>query len=111
MEENQHAEELMENIYSRKEEKKLGYKLTKYMGICACQRKLKSFVSILNEIHTKIVNKDWKSLTPHEHVICALLDSKGLLTHGVNMEYPLLDKKEFWEWVVSIKDSPHLEDN
>ena len=89
---------------------KIGNRLTAYLGVCSCQRKLKGIVTVLNSIHSKI-DDSWTGFTSEEYLICALLERKNLLTHGVNCEYPILNNEEFWEWIIEVKDSPYLEDN
>jgi hypothetical protein len=88
---------------------KIGNKLCEELNICRCQRKLKSIVHILYRIYRKINSNS--TLTPEEILIVALLDRKGLFTHGINIEYPFINNKEFWEWLISIKDSKYLNDN
>jgi hypothetical protein len=90
---------------------KIGNKLTSYLGICSCQRKLKSIVEILIHINIKISNHDWNALTMNELLITALLEKRGLITHGTNCEYPFIGNEEFWNWLSEIKDNEYLEDN
>ena len=98
----------------------IGDKLTTYLVICSCQRKLKSIVSVLVRIYDKILaaSSADKSVviewTPEEYLIIALLDTVpgNLLSHGINIEYPILCKEHaFWEWIMEIKDNPNLVDN
>jgi hypothetical protein len=98
-----------------KEWDKISYKLTNYLGICGCQRKLKSIIDVLVRIYDKgqAGEHNW---TPEEYLILAMLDSRGLITHGVNCEYPIIlhmtrNDDDFWEWVNSVKDNPNLDDN
>lgn len=88
----------------------IGNKLTVDLGICRCQRKLKSFIDILAGIHKKSLTNDY-NYTGEEYFILAFLDSKDLITHGTNCEYPIVLDTEFWRWVLEVKDSPYLEDN
>lgn len=90
---------------------KIGDKLTSYLGICNCQRKLESIVIILVRIEIKITNYDWSNFTKEELLITALLETKGLITHGSNCEYPFKGNAEFWKWLDEIKYSEFLEDN
>lgn len=88
----------------------MGNKLTNYLCICHCQRKLKSIVDVLVKIYdkSKTEKPEW---TSEEYLIISLLDSIGLITHGVNIEYPIIIDNEFWQWINSIKDDENLEDN
>lgn len=89
----------------------IGRQLTKELGICDCQRKLLSIVRALIGIRDKILSRNLK-FSANEVLIITFLDSKKLLTHGVNIEYPILDEgHEFWKWIESIKNNPNLEDN
>jgi hypothetical protein len=93
----------------------IGAKLTDYLRICSCQRKLKSIVDVLVRIYEKR-NDDEPAWTDEEYLILALLDSIGLVTHGSNIEYPIiLDMTrrgdDFWEWIMKVKDDPNLENN
>lgn len=104
----------MGKIENTDEWHKIGNKLCDFLGICHCQRKLKSIVNVLVSIHNKEKTRDF---TGEEYLILALLDSKNLITHGVNCEYPIIlhmhksDQEDFWAWILKIKDSPYLEDN
>ncbi len=84
--------------------------LTDYLQICGCQRKLKSIISVLSNIHYKINNEN-KGFTDEEFLICALLHRANLLTHGINCEYPIIKNEEFWDWVLRTKDNANLENN
>lgn len=91
---------------------KIGDKLTSYLNICKCQRKLKSIVNILCSIYNKIDGDNKEDLTEEEHLICALLDKNThLITHGTNIEYPIIFNRIEWEWILSIKNDINLEDN
>lgn len=89
-------------------------KLTSYLGICGCQRKIKSIIDVLARIHEKgqTGEHNW---TAEEYLILAMLDSKNLIMHGINCEYPILIHRtngdDFWEWICSVKDNPNLYDN
>lgn len=90
-------------------------KLTNYLGICKCQRKLKSIINVLVRIYDKGQNgiHDW---TAEEYLILAMLDARGLITHGINCEYPIIlhmnrNNDDFWEWIKTVKDNPNLDDN
>lgn len=93
---------------------KIGNKLTAYLGICRCQRKLKSIVDDLlrlKEINQKVYDSGGdRNFTGAEWALLAMLESRDLVTHGVNCEYPII-YGEFWEWLEEIKDNPNLEDN
>lgn len=91
--------------------KAIGQRLTSELGICDCQRKLLSIVRALVGIQDKVLSRNLK-FSANEVLIIAFLDSKKLITHGVNIEYPSLDEEhEFWKWIKSIKNNPNLEDN
>ena len=97
----------MEN---REQWHKLGNKLSAYLRICNCQRKIKSITTVLLNLKNKIESKE-NIFTPEEYLIIALLDKTNLITHGINIEYPLISDNDFWEWLESIKDDPNLIDN
>lgn len=89
----------------------IGNRLTDYLGICSCQRKLKSIVDVLISIYEK-AESGKHGYTPSEFLICAMLEKRNFLTHGINCEYPIIDKNiQFWIWIVSLKDNPNLTDN
>lgn len=104
-----------------KEWHKIGNRLTSYLHICSCQRKLKSIVEIMLRIQSKFESGYLaRDLTPEELLICNLLDANSdVITHGTNCEYPILghavldkhDNLGFWEWLKTIKDNPNLIDN
>lgn len=102
----------MARIENLKEWHKIGYKLCGYLKICSCQRKLKSFVTILANIYSK---KEYlrtgEEFTGEEYMILAMLDSLNLIVHGTNCEYPIILENEFWDFINEVKDSPYLEDN
>ena len=99
-------------------------KLTSFLGICGCQRKLKSIVDVLVIIYDKgqMGEHNW---TPEEYLILAMLDKCNLITHGVNCEYPIIidmngstpfgigqeERCDFWEWINIVKNNPNLTDN
>jgi hypothetical protein len=95
----------------------IGDKLTAYLGICSCQRKLKSFIDILVRIWENgnsrkvLLGEEQRPWTGEEYMILAFLDNRNLICHGTNCEYPIIVDNEFWQWVLSVKDSPYLEDN
>lgn len=93
-----------------KEWHKIGITLTGCLGICQCQRKLKSFVNVLIRIYNKYKNNT-KNWTEEEYIILSFLDSRGLITHGTNCEYPIILDNDFWKYVNLIKDNEFLEDN
>lgn len=97
----------MENI---EEWHKLGNKLSEQLGICNCQRKIKSITTVLLNIKHKS-ESNTHGYTAEEHLICALLHRIGIMTHGINAEYPYLVDNEFWQWLENIKDDPNLSDN
>lgn len=85
--------------------------LTTTLGICDCQKRIMSIVKSLAAIKGKILRRELK-FSANEVLIVAFLDAKGLLTHGTNIEYPILDESnEFWVWIDKIKNDPNLEDN
>ena len=95
--------------------RRIGTKLTSYLGICPCQRKLKSIIDVLVRIYDKgqIGEHNW---TAEEYLILAMLDARDLIAHGTNCEYPIIvhlrqNNDDFWEWINSIKDNPNLIDN
>jgi hypothetical protein len=88
----------------------LGNKLSEQLGICNCQRKIKSITTVLLNIKHKS-ESNIHGYNSEEYLICALLNRIGLMTHGVNSEYPYLVEHEFWEWLEIIKDDPNLIDN
>ncbi len=95
---------------------KIGNKLTSWFGICSCQRKLKSIINNLYSIYEKCngayEGTHDRDFTGAEWLLIALLDKAGAITHGINCEYPIINKElEFWKWIIEIKDSPYLEDN
>ena len=90
-------------------------KLTNYLGICGCQRKIKSIIDVLVRIYDKgqAGKHNW---TAEEYLILAMVDSRDLITHGINCEYPIIlhmtrDDDDFWEWINSVKDNPNLNDD
>jgi hypothetical protein len=87
-------------------------RLTSYFGICQCQRKLKSIVENLVSIKEKCVDKNY-DFTGAEWLVIAMMDKhSNAIMHGVNCEYPIIDKDDpFWLWIDKIKDSPNLSDN
>ena len=95
-----------------KEWHKIGDWLTSYFKICPCQRKLKTIVDNLYEIYQKLEKRDF-NFTGAEWLLLALLDkNSNSVTHGVNCEYPILNKDDkLWVWVLKTKDNPNLEDN
>ena len=104
----------MENI---DEWHKIGNKLCGYFGICSCQRKLKTIVDNLVSIYEKCngayEETHERDFTGAEWLVIAVLDAQSTaITHGINCEYPIINKEdEFWKWIMEIKDSPYLEDN
>lgn len=103
-------------IYDINEWHKIGYKLTKYLKICSCQRKLKSIVDNLVSIYEKCVGAyegtHERNFTGAEWALIAMLENYDYITHGINCEYPIIIKDhEFWKWLLEIKDSPYLQDN
>jgi hypothetical protein len=95
---------------SHNEWKKIQVRLCTYLGICGCQRKLKGIVEALVVIHDKVASGK-RGFTGAEFLICAMLEKRGLLEHGINCEYPILYNSEFWDWIMEIKDNEDLEDN
>lgn len=89
---------------------KIAIKLTTKLGICDCQRKLKSIIDCLLQIKRKTESGE-RDYTGAEYLICALLEEKGLTEHGINCEYPLLWDVEFWQWVENVSINPDLYDN
>ena len=105
------------NKVNDKEWHKIGDYLTTYFGICSCQRKLKSIVDNLYSIYEKCIGAyegtHERDFTGAEWLIIALLDkSTDAVCHGINCEYPIINKDdELWKWVLETKDNPNLEDN
>ncbi len=95
-----------------KEWHKIGDMLTTYFRICSCQRKLKTIIDNLYQIYLKLEARTF-NFTGTEWLIIAMMDrNTEAITHGVNCEYPILNKDDvFWKWIVEIKDSPYLKDN
>lgn len=97
--------------------KKIQRRLCYYLQICSCQRKVKSLVDVLVRIWDNGHYREEDGCSPrrpwtdYEYLILAQLDQLQLITHGINCEYPIITTNEFWEWLLSIKDSPFLEDN
>lgn len=59
---------------------------------------------------------DKQNWTSEEYLILAMLESKDLITHGINCEHPIMlhtrkSGDDFWEWICSIKDNSNLIDN
>jgi len=53
--------------------------LTIELDVCNCQRKLKSIITVLSNIHEKITTGNL-GFTNEEFLICAFLERKGLVT-------------------------------
>lgn len=100
----------IKNMEHIEEWHKLGDRLSSHLRICNCQRKIKSITNVLLNIKAKIDNRE-DDYTPEEYLILALLDKTSLITHGINMEYPMLNDDDTWKWIESIKDDPNLTDN
>lgn len=94
---------------------KIGDELCAIFNICNCQRKIKSIIDNLYEIYIKIDNQYEVPLnfTGAEWLLIAILDKgSNAISHGVNIEYPILNKDNFiWEFVLRVKDNENLEDN
>jgi len=92
--------------------KNIGYRLTKYFGICPCQRKLKTIVNNLVSIKEKCVSREY-GFTGAEWLLIAIMDQKGCgIVHGINCEYPIINQEDiFWRYIDLVKDNPNLEDN
>lgn len=97
---------------------KIGNHLTGVLGICNCQRKLKTIVDSLVDIYEnlKLDRDKQRPFTGAELLVIAFLDSLPGVTspveHGINIEYPILmENHPFWEWLLAVKDNPNLEDN
>jgi hypothetical protein len=98
--------------------KEINFLLTQSLGICGCQRKFKSIVQVLvaiwengyrDEEHPeRYMARPWE---PAEWLVLAMLDSRDLIEHGINCEYPIIIPNEFWDWVLAVKDNPNLVDN
>jgi hypothetical protein len=95
-----------------KEWHKIGNKLTRYFNICSCQRKLKSIIDNLASIKEKCQNEEY-NFTGAEWLVIAMMDkSSDAITHGINCEYPIINKDDpFWIWIDEVKNNPNLEDN
>jgi len=91
-------------------------KLTDYLGICGCQRKLKTIIDNLVSIHDKCIgaynNTHERDFTGAEWLVIAMLNSgSDAIIHAINCEYPIINEDDkFWKWILEIKDSPYLED-
>ena len=81
--------------------------------LCECQRKIKSIVDDLYQIYQKLDVGDFDHFTGAEYLLIGMMDkSSDLVTHGINIEYPILNRDaEFWKWIIEVKDSPYLIDN
>lgn len=92
--------------------KKIQEVITGTFRICECQRKIKTIVDNLYEICVKLDERNF-TFTGTEWLLIAMMDkSSNLVTHGINCEYPILNKEDiFWQWIVEVKDSPYLKDN
>lgn len=93
----------------------IGNRLTGYLGICGCQRKLKSIASELMDIYQKINRYhnegEPMNFTGAQYLLTAMLERQGLICHGVNCEYPIITNTEFWNWIIEIQNNSALEDN
>lgn len=87
-------------------------KLTSFMGICSCQRKLKSIINGLALIYEKGQTGEYP-FDGNEWLLIALLEKHpdDIVTHGINCEYPIFREHAFWDWVLETKDNPNLSDN
>lgn len=96
-----------------KEWHEIGNKLAGFLGICDCQRKLKTIVDSLVVIYSKLERGEKEGFTGAELLIIAILDRHtDAITHGTNIECPILMKdSKFWKWLLEVKDNPNLEDN
>lgn len=104
-----------------KEWHRIGDTLTEYLGICGCQRKIKSIVDNLWEMKRKnqdaYENGTKREFTGSEWTLFAMMENrggklKGAVMHGVNCEYPIIIvEHSFWKWIDEIKNNPNLEDN
>ncbi len=108
----------MEPIDNIEEWHRIGNKLTKYLKICSCQRKLRSIIDNLWEMHEKnraaYETGGDRQFTGAEWLVWAMIDANtaGIVDHGINCEYPITySESEFWEWIKEVKDSPYLQDN
>lgn len=92
--------------------KKIQKIITGTFRICECQRKIKTIVDNLYQVYLKLDDRDF-SFTGTEWLLIAMMDqSSDMITHGINCEYPILNKDDpFWLWLLEIKDSPYLKDN
>ena len=90
--------------------KEINKRLTSELGICSCQRKLKSIIDCLVQIKRKTESGN-RVYNGQEFLICALLEEKGLIEHGINCEYPLLWNDDFWQWIEETAKNPDLCDN
>ncbi len=81
--------------------------------LCECQRKIKSIVDALYSIYVNLDKGMPYQFTGAEWLLIGMMDkSSDMVTHGINMEYPILNRDhEFWKWIIEIKDSPYLKDN
>lgn len=72
--------------------------ILKTFGICTCNlRFAKGIRKELIYIRNQCKSKQWE-FTDSQRLTIALLDVAGALTHGVNIEYPiLLHEEDFWD--------------
>jgi len=100
------------NMIEHEEWQRIADVITSTFKICSCQRKIKTIVDNLYEIYVKLDERKFE-FTGAEWLIIAMMDkSSNLVVHGINCEYPMLNKDEpFWKWIVEIKNSPYLKDN
>jgi hypothetical protein len=89
----------------------IGNKLTKYLEICDCQRKLKSIISNLASIYDKCISKDY-IFTGAEWLLLAMIERYDFVNHGTNAEYPIINQEhEFWKFILDANSLSFLQDN
>lgn len=85
--------------------------LTGHFGVCNCQRKIRTIILDLHRIKTKCLNSDY-TFSGSEWLLLAIMESNGLVTHGINCEYPIIYETDpFWAWIDEVINNPNLEDN
>ena len=82
------------------EEQDDDHRLAEMLGVCSCIRQMDDIKQALAEIRRKIRGPISPSaFSPAEYLAVALLDQyTDVITHGTNIEYPILMKEEeLWD--------------
>ena len=95
------------NNYDSFEEVRI--KLSVYLNICPCQRKLRSIVDQLYNIKRNIYRLN--PINSEDVLLCAILDKLNILEHGINCEYPILTNMEFWKFIDKCYSNPNVINN